>query len=100
MPPMSETITSARSGNVTVVEAAWMNSIRSATPFARATSRATWIASSGSIAYTRPAPAWHARSAKMPVPVPMSTTVQPGRTACRSARWNASMRTRSPIIKP
>jgi hypothetical protein len=41
--------------------------------------------SSGSIAMTFPAPYSHARIEKMPVPAPMSMTVQPGMTACRNA---------------
>ena len=57
-------------------------------------------AASASTAYTRSAPKRQARKAKMPVPVPMSSTTLPGRTAWRSASTNGPVRRWSSIMRP
>src|SRR5271165_2572167 len=58
------------------------------------------MTSLGSIAYTRLAPSWQARTAMMPGPVPISMTTAPGRIAPRRAWVYAPMRFRSAIIDP
>ena len=97
LPSVSDTMTSARSGRSMSKDMPCIGKNRAPNPAAVICSAAvTSTESLKSIPYTRAAPAFSAQRARTPVPVPRSTTIEPGLTTSWIAAWNAAIRTRSP----
>lgn len=86
----SDTRTSAQRGGRSALSTRARTIVtRSPAPGLAAHSAAAWSAmADASTAYTRDAPAWAAKSERMPEPAPTSTTVAPSKSAALS--WMAA----------